>query len=797
MYRHLLLLFFCTGALVAYSQTQKRIDSLLAISRQQTSPDTNKVKLLLQIGELYKQVDLAKTVELATEALSVAQQIDYPLGQALAYYTQGAAWSNMSKFEAALDAYQKALLIYTQQKRYKSQVRMANNIGGIYFQARNYSKAKEYYERASEEAEQLGDKRTQGEALVNLGNVYGTEGNHSKTIDYYKQAIELFESLGEKNLVMIVTGNLGSSYQEIGEYKQALDLLFEAKRYHEQQQNTGYLAMNNGNIARIYDQLNDWDNALKYYQETLKGFVALKNTYFETATLNNIANVYDKLGNYAQAIEYNSQVLIKGQKVNDNYRILNALLSMCEDYARLGDFHKAVDYWQKALKHDHSQVEKDLEITEKTNSAYLFRVLPDSLLLRLHIAPQTRYSKAETALLRALAVTQELNKKTDQIKVLNELSLLYEQQGDFVKAYDTFKKKIDLNESIIQEATKKQIARKDIQYDFDKKEAELRFQQQLTSQALEKQKLLSTQQQQALLLKNQALTLSKKDRDLQRLAYLQEKAEKQKREQALHLAQQGKQLQASQLLTLKEQKAIQVQTLAKQNALIGFLAASLVGLFSLALSFNFWQRQKRLKKERENSSNFTKQLLLNTEAERKRIASDLHDSISHELLGLKQNVREGSSEVPEKIDSIINDIRNISRNLHPVLFEQLGLVANIESLVLRLQQSDDFFVHTELHYSGTLKADDELQLYRILQEALNNTIKYAHAHAAKITLRESAKQLLLEIRDNGQGFDVVKTLNSGKAFGLHNIIERAKAMGGIANIEASNTGTIIKVYLPI
>lgn len=790
---HYLLFLTCFFVKGVYAQTQRKLDSLLAVNRQYTTLDTNKVKLLCQIGELYKQVNLEKTVEVATEALTIAQQIDYPLGQALAYYTQGSAWSNMSKFDEALEAYQKALALYTQKKRYKAQVRMANNIGAVYYQARNYPKAREYYERAAKEAEQLGDQRAQGDALVNIGNVYGTVGDFVKGIGFYEQAIKIFEQLGDKRSVMIVTGNLGSSYMRIGEYKRALDLLFETKKYNEQQQNTEYLAMNNGNIAYIYEQLRDWDNAIKYYQETLRGFVALKNRYFETNTLNNIANVYAKAGNYAQAIAYNEQVLTKGQEAKDNYRILNALLSLSGNYARLGDFRRAIDLWQKALKHDHSQVEKDLEITEKKTTAYLLRVLPDSLLAQQQINPQTRYAKAEEALLRALSVAQELKNILDQISVLDELSLLYEQQGQFVKAYDAFKKKIELNESITQEATKKQIARKDIEYDFDKKEAELRFQQQLTTQELEKQKLLSTQQQQALMLKSQALALSEKDRDLQRLAYLQEKAEKQKREQALHLAEQDKQLQASQLLTLAKEKAIQVQTLAKQNALIGFLIVSLIGLLLAGLSFYLWQRQKRLKQEQENSMNFTKQLLQNTEEERKRIASDLHDSISHELLTLKRSLQEGLSGVNEKIDTIISDVRNISRNLHPVLFDQMGIVANIDALALRLQQSDDFFVSTDIDYTGSLSADRELQLYRILQEALSNTIKYAKAHAAKVTLHETSRQVRLEIRDNGNGFDVSKALNSGKAFGLHNIIERARVVGGTTHIESSPKGTIITV----
>ena len=105
-------------------------------------------------------------------------------------------------------------------------------------------------------------------------------------------------------------------------------------------------------------------------------------------------------------------------------------------------------------------------------------------------------------------------------------------------------------------------------------------------------------------------------------------------------------------------------------------------------------------------------------------------------------------------------------------------------------------VTTDIDYQDTLATSDELQLYRIIQEALSNAIKYANAHAAKITLQATKQQLLLDVRDNGKGFDVEKTLNSGKAFGLHNIIERARVVGGTTHFQSSSKGTVISIVIP-
>ncbi|MBA4851867.1 sensor histidine kinase [Emticicia sp. BO119] len=250
--------------------------------------------------------------------------------------------------------------------------------------------------------------------------------------------------------------------------------------------------------------------------------------------------------------------------------------------------------------------------------------------------------------------------------------------------------------------------------------------------------------------------------------------------------------------TEKKEQQIELQhkELTQKNTFIALLIASIIGLIAAASAYYLWQRQKTLKLEKESSANFTRQLLENTEEERKRIAGDLHDSISHELLNLKSSLSKDTKAVSSKIDTIINDIRGISRNLHPVMFDKIGLVPNIEQLVERIQNQHNFFISTDVNYTGSLSSANELQIYRIIQETLSNIIKYANAHAAKITINEQPTYILIEIKDNGKGFHVKETLNSGKAFGLHNIIERSRVIGGEAHINSSADGTVITIHIP-
>ena len=245
----------------------------------------------------------------------------------------------------------------------------------------------------------------------------------------------------------------------------------------------------------------------------------------------------------------------------------------------------------------------------------------------------------------------------------------------------------------------------------------------------------------------------------------------------------------------EQQITLQKTTILNKNTTIVLLAFMFIGLFLTIVVYTTIQKQKKLKLEKQNAQLYTKQLLEKTEEERKRIASDLHDSVSHELLSLKNLFEEKNDITNTKIDSIINDIRIISRNLHPIMFDKIGLKASIEQLVERAQSVNDFMVTAEINYNQTLSTSDELQVYRIIQEALSNIIKYANAVAAKITVSEKSESLFIEIKDNGKGFNVFDSLNGKNAFGLHNIIERSRAIGGESKIVSDKNGTIITIEI--
>jgi len=201
------------------------------------------------------------------------------------------------------------------------------------------------------------------------------------------------------------------------------------------------------------------------------------------------------------------------------------------------------------------------------------------------------------------------------------------------------------------------------------------------------------------------------------------------------------------------------------------------------------------------------------EAERLRLARELHDDTIQSMIALKQRVqlarmpRKKGSPAPELdelenlIEQTINNLRRTTRALRPIYLEDLGLVAALEMLVRETSQSSGLPI--DFSSSGTerrLPAEVELALYRMAQEALNNAIHHAQGRHASVRMDFNSNAAILEITDDGRGFEVPKTpagFTPQGHFGLLGLYERAELIGARLEIVSSpGRGAHLKIYLP-
>jgi signal transduction histidine kinase len=186
------------------------------------------------------------------------------------------------------------------------------------------------------------------------------------------------------------------------------------------------------------------------------------------------------------------------------------------------------------------------------------------------------------------------------------------------------------------------------------------------------------------------------------------------------------------------------------------------------------------------------------ENERTRIAKELHDGIVQDLTVLKMNLSEVNekSELDSKLTKITKELRELSYQMMPISLKELGLIPALEDLFERSFTKNGISFDFEAFLSEVrLDEKIEVNIYRICQELINNTLKHANATEINIVLRKKDKLLSLIFEDNGQGFDV-STAKSG--IGLTSLKTRLEAIHGEIEYDSViNQGTTayIKIFL--
>jgi len=188
------------------------------------------------------------------------------------------------------------------------------------------------------------------------------------------------------------------------------------------------------------------------------------------------------------------------------------------------------------------------------------------------------------------------------------------------------------------------------------------------------------------------------------------------------------------------------------------------------------------------------------EKERERIAGELHDDIGSRLGNLRRIASQSRTEnfnyIENQIESLSDDVRNLSHQLSPPAARYKGLIQMVSELIGDLQKS----TLTELSLQcfdvpEKLPEDVVQQTYRIIQEALNNMIKHAHAAHADIQLFGYEHELVITIEDNGKGFDLE---NTKKGLGLSQMKIRTEALGGTLEMSSSGgRGTQLMIHIPV
>jgi signal transduction histidine kinase len=195
------------------------------------------------------------------------------------------------------------------------------------------------------------------------------------------------------------------------------------------------------------------------------------------------------------------------------------------------------------------------------------------------------------------------------------------------------------------------------------------------------------------------------------------------------------------------------------------------------------------------------------ERERSRMASDLHDEVGPLLSAIKLRIgsldihneddEEEVKKTNDQIDSLIKRMREISFDLMPTSLTRKGFAAALTEFIEYCSKNNPLKINFRFKEIG-LTESQSINLYRIVQEIIHNTIKHAEASELQIELRPEKNKIILAAQDNGKGFNYDEKANEAKGLGLQNLLRRTEIIGGKMFIESKKgKGTTYIFEIPI
>lgn len=736
-----------------FSQTSFR-DSIIA-ELNKNVPDTVHVRLLLDLGEYmeYKYPDSAmyyydEVFEFIKEKQATE---DMQALKARTYIYKGNLFKVQGNFDKALECFKNAQDINLELAKSvdKNSIELhekgvAKSIewqGMTFDDMGNYDEAEKMYMNAMKIYEQYADTESLASLYSNLGIIFKERGNFATSLQYYKKSHDLYKKLNNPAGIARSNNNIALVYRNIGDYNKALEYfyeniaIFETMALDEKTQNEGKLKLAStfGNMGIIHYNIKDYENAIKYYAKAQAIFEDYGNKPAVASCLNNIGNVYMDEEKLDEAESYFTKTIQIREEIGDKKGMSSVYNNMGMVYEKKGQLEQAIKYYTSSLLLKKEINHLSGQVTTLNNLAMA------NLKLK-------KYNDALDFALTSLELGKKLNMAEDQAITYQTLSKIYEAKSDYNKALSCQKEYQYLNDSLFTVEKNKQIVELETKYETQQKEKEIED--------------------------------LKKNDEIQKL----------------ELA--------------KKSLTIRARTL-----LIIVLTVTIILIISLFIFIYLRnkQKQKQILQEKllEERKQRIKSIITAQDQERSRIARDLHDGIGQMLSAASMNwkhfasnkeiieagSREKLVELSGTLDSVCEEVRNISHHMMPGALRKSGLSLTIKDLL------ENTFSNTSINFSydtfgfdQRIDESKEVSIYRVCQELAANVLKHSGCNKVDVQLYKNNNSIILVVEDNGKGIPVA----AEGGMGLKNIISRAEAMNGSFMIEkAPLAGTVATLKIPL
>ena len=608
--------------------------------------------------------------------------------------------------------------------------------------------------------------------------------------------------------------------------------------------NPSLMASANNIKGTIYALKNDFQNASKYYIEAAEQFEKINKPYSTAMIYNNLGLMYNNTNNRKLALKY----FEKGLKIAEEHKIDKAkallYINLTNLYISEGNLNAGLE---SALKADKLCLKLGMEKEQAVNAnltgaIYYYQSNFEKALEFYHLSHKLSKKSGDThsehIALNNIGEVMALQKNPEAIPTLKMPEDYFKSIKDYTNLqqvysnYSTYFRNINDDKNTIAYLDKLRSVESKLNDSLQRKSI-IFYQTKFETQQKENKILLLSKADSIKNLKitNQQLAINKNLFELTRQKLALSGAQLQMAEDSLQLETQNKTILQTQLEASKKQakinslskEALQQKVILQEkqlainqkNATIGIIifiafAAFLIG-YGLFRRKQMEQKALLVAEQIKQRELLTQAIIEAEEAERKRIASDLHDGVGQLFSAVKMNLggllnrvelkKEEDQFLAEKtmalVDESCKEVRVISHKMMPNFLLKSGIASDIKSFIEKIDENTLKISFESYGFKEQLEFNEEIILYRVIQELINNVIKHAKANELEIVLHKTNQNIVVKIIDNGIGFDYEKAINKG-GLGLKNILVRMEYLKGKVNFTPNTpSGTRVEIDIPI
>lgn len=557
----------------------------------------------------------------------------------------------------------------------------------VYYDRSNLDTAAMFWERALELRSELNDRAQVASLYMKLGAVSYRKGVYADALAHQLNALRLYEELGIRTGIARALNNTAAVYQNMNELDQALIYYEKAFIIHEQDNEQVEMGMTLINIGNIYFLNKDYPRAKHTFLRALDLLQKDAQPTNKSIVMNNLSELYTIAGNYDSAAWFTEQALKLRRESSDISGIISSLNMM----GRIQSKRK-------------------------------------------------NYSAGEKYLQEALALATDKNLLSEQSRVYKTLHELYSDQGEWKKSLDAHIRFAALEDSMLNESTRKEVAALRIEYETEKKE------QQIAVQNAE---------------------LSGKEARIQRDATIMMAL-------AITVA-----LLLVIVILLRNRRRRKAEIERQQNEI------ALREAYIRATIESQEQERKRFARDLHDGIGQSISALRLCLAEIQRTKDD---ETKLDILG----------RTDQLMQEINSEFRSVAFNLMPHTLIQYGLQSALSEMARRLNSMgrQEFSLNV-FEFPDRLDELAEISLYRIVQEWTTNILKHSNATRVDIQLTGHEDELIVLIEDDGSGFDAAN-LHRGTGNGWKNMRSRINLIKGTIDLDTSpgRQGTTFTLRVP-